>query len=41
MRRLARTLRPGGLLFVGHSESLFRVTDALEPVGGTVYRKVA
>lgn len=37
VRRLARTMRPDGLLFVGHSESLFHVSDVLRLRGKTVY----
>jgi chemotaxis protein methyltransferase CheR len=36
--RFARQLRPGGHLFIGHSESLFGITDRFERVEGTVYR---
>ncbi|NTV09902.1 MAG: protein-glutamate O-methyltransferase [Zoogloea sp.] len=37
---LAERLRPGGYLFIGHSESLFGVTDVLKAVQPTIYRKV-
>ncbi len=37
--RLAQRLRPGGLLIVGHSESLNGLTDALCPVQPTIYAK--
>jgi chemotaxis protein methyltransferase CheR len=36
--QIARTLRPGGLLFIGHSETLSGITDALQQVVPTVYR---
>jgi chemotaxis protein methyltransferase CheR len=36
--RFARQLVPGGHLFIGHSESLFGLTDLYERVEGTVYR---
>jgi chemotaxis protein methyltransferase CheR len=39
---LGRALRPGGYLFLGHSESLFDRTTELTPVvvgGSVVYRK--
>lgn len=38
--RFADQLTPGGHLFVGHSESLFRVTERFEHLGRTIYRKV-
>jgi len=37
--RLARQLRPGGFLFLGHSETLNGLDVPLTPVGPTVYRK--
>jgi len=37
LRRFARLLRPDGLLFVGHSESLFHVADVFKLRGKTVY----
>ena len=37
--RLIGKLRPGGHFIVGHSESLHGITDALEMVKPTVYRK--
>lgn len=36
----ADSLVAGGYLFIGHSESLFRLTDRFELIGNTVYRKV-
>lgn len=33
-----RQVKPGGLLFVGHSESLTGICEGLEPVRPTVYR---
>ncbi len=36
--RLVRHLKPDGLLFVGHSESLYWMSDVLEPVQHTIYR---
>ncbi|MDX2104249.1 MAG: protein-glutamate O-methyltransferase [Alphaproteobacteria bacterium] len=38
--RFADYLEPDGLLYIGHSESLFRVCDRFQPVGRTIYRKV-
>ncbi|HEC16553.1 MAG TPA: methyltransferase domain-containing protein [Sedimenticola sp.] len=37
--RYADNLKDGGYLFVGHSESLFKITDRFELIGNTVYRK--
>ena len=39
--RFADALHPGGWLFIGHSESLFRVTERFRHLGRTMYRKVA
>jgi chemotaxis protein methyltransferase CheR len=36
---LHRQLRPGGWLFIGHSESLNGVTDSFRQVRPTIYRK--
>lgn len=38
-RRFHEALAPGGHLFVGHAETLFRVCDDFERVGQSVYRK--
>jgi len=38
--RYAQLMTDGGYLFVGHSESLFRVTDRFELIGQSIYRKV-
>lgn len=40
VERFASLLRPGGYLFIGHSESLYRVTDAFRLLEQTLYRKV-
>lgn len=37
--RIARLQRPGDLLFLGHSESLFKVCESYTPIGKTVYRR--
>lgn len=37
--RMAQLQRPGDLLFLGHSESLFKVSDAYTLIGKTVYRR--
>ena len=38
--RYAELLVPGGHLYVGHSESLFRVSERFQHLGRTIYRKV-
>ena len=37
--RMAALQRPGDYLFLGHSESLYRVSDKYELVGRTIYRR--
>jgi len=37
--RFAELLKPQGWLYIGHSENLFSVSDAFEPMGRTIYRK--
>ncbi len=37
--RFADILAPGGWLFIGHSESLFRVSERFKHMGRTIYRK--
>lgn len=39
--RFAHVLDPHGTLFVGHSESLFKVTERFELLGKTIYRRCA
>jgi chemotaxis protein methyltransferase CheR len=39
--RLVRHLRPGGYLFIGHSESLNGISDEVKPEVVSVYRNVA
>jgi chemotaxis protein methyltransferase CheR len=39
LRRFAPLLQPDGLLFVGHSESLFHVSDVFRLRGKTVYER--
>jgi len=39
--RLADILTPSGWLFVGHSESLFRVTDRFRQVGRTIHQRMS
>jgi chemotaxis protein methyltransferase CheR len=38
--KYADLLRPDGYLYIGHSESLYNVTDRFELVGKTTYRKI-
>jgi chemotaxis protein methyltransferase CheR len=38
--RYAEMLRPGGWLFIGHSESLNRVCDRFHHLGHTAYQKI-
>jgi chemotaxis protein methyltransferase CheR len=37
--RMAQLQRPGDLLFVGHSENLFKVSTDYTLVGRTIYRR--
>ena len=39
VRKLANSLEPGGYLFVGHAESLTRVSHSLEYIQPAIYRK--
>ncbi len=38
--RYADVMKPNAPLFIGHSESLFKVTDRFKSIGKTIYRKV-
>ena len=38
--RFANLLNDGGFLYVGHSESLYKVTDRFIPLGQSIHRKV-
>lgn len=38
--RMAALQRPGDLLFLGHSESLYRVSERYELIGRTIYRRL-
>jgi chemotaxis protein methyltransferase CheR len=38
-RRFAQLQRPGDVLFLGHSESMFKVSEAYTLVGRTIYRR--
>lgn len=37
--RVAHLQRPGDLLLLGHSESLFKVSESYSPIGKTIYRR--
>lgn len=39
IERYAQNLKPGGYLIIGHSESLYRVSERFELLGNTIYRK--
>jgi chemotaxis protein methyltransferase CheR len=39
VERLMTALKPGGYFFVSHSESLYRVTDHLQLIKPSIYRK--
>ncbi len=38
--RMAELQRPGDYLFLGHSESMYRVSDRYELIGRTIYRRL-
>lgn len=38
--RYADILEPDGYLFIGHSESLFKVSERFELLGNTIYRRI-
>ena len=40
VEKYADSLKPGGYLFIGHSESLYKITDRFELIGNTIYRKI-
>lgn len=39
IERFIPLIRPGGYLYLGHSENLLHDTDAFEPLGRTIYRR--
>jgi len=39
-KRYAQVLKPGGHLFIGHSENLHKVSDEFESLGQTMYRRL-
>ncbi len=40
VERYADNLKMGGYLFIGHSESLFNISNRFELIGNTIYRKI-
>lgn len=40
VERYADSLKMGGYLFIGHSESLFNISNRFELIGNTIYRKI-
>jgi len=38
--RYADILAPHGYLYIGHSETLFKISDRFRAIGGTIYRKL-
>lgn len=38
--RMAALQRPGDILYLGHSETLFRISDRYELIGNTTYKRV-
>jgi chemotaxis protein methyltransferase CheR len=40
INRYADLLRPDGWLYIGHSESLSKVSDRFQPAGRTIYRRI-
>jgi chemotaxis protein methyltransferase CheR len=38
-QRMAEMQRPGAILFLGHSENLYRISDQYELIGRTIYRR--
>lgn len=39
--RFADILKPDGWMFIGHSESLFQVSDRFRQIGRTIHRRIA
>ncbi len=40
INKICRHLKPGGYLFIGHSESLFNMEVPVRQIGSTIYRKL-
>ena len=41
LSRFAEKLRPGGWLYIGHSENILDLTDQFERVSSTTYRRTS
>jgi chemotaxis protein methyltransferase CheR len=41
VEKYAQNLKLGGYLFIGHSESLYKISKRFELIGNTIYRRVA
>lgn len=39
-KKISSLMRPGGILYIGHSENLFKVSDDFELIGRTIYKKI-
>ncbi|MGB5541092.1 MAG: protein-glutamate O-methyltransferase CheR [Gammaproteobacteria bacterium] len=39
--RFADILKPGGFLFIGHSETLYDLSNRFRPMGKTIYQKIS
>jgi chemotaxis protein methyltransferase CheR len=39
-QRMAQLQPPGAILFLGHSENLYRISEQYELIGRTVYRRI-
>jgi chemotaxis protein methyltransferase CheR len=39
VKRYIENIKPGGYLIIGHSESLYKVSDDITLIGNTIYRK--
>lgn len=39
--RMAERIKPGGWLYIGHSETLNHICDRFESIGRTIYRRIA
>ena len=39
-KKISSLMLPGAILYIGHSENLFKVSDDFELVGRTIYRKI-
>jgi chemotaxis protein methyltransferase CheR len=37
---MAQLQAPGAFLFLGHSESLYRISEHYELIGRTIYRRI-